>query len=120
MGRTQRPICTCMGCAGAKGQRSKAHEGKCSKFQQTEVQYGSYCKSCYANHLCIRCEINAVHENIVGDVCQTCIDEMPRTERPTCTCKGCSGSKGQRGKAHAGQCSSYQKNGILVLQELCA
>ena len=33
---------------------------------------------------------------------------MPQSKRPTCTCKGCSGSKGQRGKAHEGQCSSNQ------------
>ena len=52
-----------MGCSGAKGQRVKAHEGQCTNKRRTEIQYGSFCKRCYINHLCERCGANAYKVN---------------------------------------------------------
>ena len=60
MPRTQRPICTCMGCAGnvAMGPRVRpnGHDGKCSNFQQNAAKYGSYCGRCASTYLCQLCD----------------------------------------------------------------
>ena len=56
MPRKEIPTCTCKGCKGSKGQRGKAHDGQCSKNQQNDVKFGSYCQNCAPNYLCVRCD----------------------------------------------------------------
>ena len=77
--------CTCIGCGGNGRKNSPAHEGPCTGVQQTGVSWGSYCKRCAPNYLCIRCETNAVPNNVVNGVCASCFDKR----KFWCQCPGC-------------------------------
>ena len=94
-----RPLCICTGCAGHSSGRPcvPAHHGQCDKFQQRNLRFGLYCKSCARNYQCSRGCGNAYdfRKQLVensDNLCRPCQEKAAtRRQHPKCICEGCSG-----------------------------
>jgi len=56
MGRKANNKCTCQGCLGQPEKRTSSHDDACLMEARFEPKYGSYCRRCYKNYLCVRCD----------------------------------------------------------------
>ena len=81
-------VCGCGGCDRCSP--------PCQTPSQSGVRFADYCKACHTNHLCPRCESNAIASSSVDSFCSTCLS----TRSSWCSCTGCK----VHGGHHTNQC----------------
>ena len=86
--------CCCAGCARC------SHP--CPNPIRTAVQFADYCRKCHHNHLCSRCNLNAVASSSVESFCSSCLS----SRSSWCACTGCKAHGGH----HEGRCPRDRQN----------
>ena len=58
-GKKAKLVCVCLGCPGDS--KDLSHFSPCSRFQQNEANYASFCQLCSRYYVCIKCEKQCCH-----------------------------------------------------------